>query len=91
MTACVGAEVVEQRDDLLAEGGHRVDERVAGPVGAAVAEQVEGDHVQALGRPAPGPAAAASGAASAGRAAARPSASPAPYSVYSSRSSPTKN
>ena len=48
-TACVGAEVVEQRDHLLGERGHRVDQRVGRPVGAAVAEQVEGDHVQALG------------------------------------------
>ena len=50
----LGAEVVEQRDDLLAEGGHRVDERVGRLVGAAVAEQVEGDHVQALGGQRPG-------------------------------------
>ena len=50
----VGAEVVEQGDDLLGERGHRVDERVGRPVGAAVAEQVEGDHVQALGGQRPG-------------------------------------
>ena len=50
----LGAEVVEQRDDLLAEGGHRVDQRVGGPVGAAVAEQVEGHDVQAPGRHRPG-------------------------------------
>ena len=43
----LGAELVEQVDDLLREGGHRVDQRVVGPVGAAVAEQVEGDHVVA--------------------------------------------
>ena len=54
MTACGGVEVVEQRDHLLRERGHRVDERVGRPVGAAVPEQVEGDHVEALGRERPG-------------------------------------
>ena len=53
-TAAVRAEVVEQREHLLGERGHRVDERVGGPVGAAVAEQVEGDHVESLGRERPG-------------------------------------
>ncbi len=43
-------EVVEERDDLLGELGHRVGMRVGGPVGAAVPERVEGHHVQALGR-----------------------------------------
>ena len=42
-------QVVEEGDDLLAERGHRVDERVGRPVGAPVAEQVEGDHVEPLG------------------------------------------
>src|SRR6185312_1257132 len=41
-----GTEVVEQSDDLVGEGRHRVDERVGGPVGAAVTEQVERHHVQ---------------------------------------------
>ena len=44
----LGAEVVEQRDDLVGERRHRVDQRVGRPVGAAVAEQVEGHHVQPL-------------------------------------------
>ncbi len=47
------AEVVEQRHHLLGEGGHRVPQRVGRPVGAAVAEQVEGDDVQTLGRERP--------------------------------------
>jgi hypothetical protein len=45
----VGAEVVEERDDLLPEGGHRVGQRVGGAVGTPVAEQVDGDDVEALG------------------------------------------
>ena len=72
----LGAEVVEQRHDLLGEGRHRVDERVGRPVRAPVAEQVEGHHVQAGCRRARGPAAGASGAASAARAAAPPSGRP---------------
>ena len=50
----LGAEVVEQGDDLLGERGHRVDERVGRAVGAAVPEQVEGDDVQALRGERPG-------------------------------------
>ena len=50
----LGPEVVEQRDDLLAERRHRVDQRVGRPVRAAVAEQVEGHHVQALRGQRPG-------------------------------------
>ena len=46
----LGTEVVEQRHDLLAERRHRVHERVGGLVGAAVAEQVERHHVEALCR-----------------------------------------
>jgi hypothetical protein len=46
--------VVEQRDHLPGERGHRVAQRVVGPVGPAVAEQVEGDDVQPLGRERPG-------------------------------------
>ncbi len=46
----LGTEVVEQGDHLLAEGGHRVGQRVRRTVGAAVPEQVEGHHVQTLGR-----------------------------------------
>ena len=45
----IGAEVVEQGEHLLAERGHRVDDRVLRPVGASVAEQVEGDDVEPLG------------------------------------------
>ncbi len=45
----VGAEVVEQEHHLLGERGHGVDQRIGGPVGAAVAEEVEGHHVQTLG------------------------------------------
>ena len=41
----VDAEVVQQRDDLLAERGHRVVQRVVGPVGATVTEQVDRHHV----------------------------------------------
>jgi hypothetical protein len=43
----VGTEVVQQRDDLLPEGRHRVLLGVHGPVGAAVAEEVDGDDVEA--------------------------------------------
>ena len=46
----VGTEVVEQADDLLAERGHRVEQRVVGPVGAAVPEKVDRDHVRTGGR-----------------------------------------
>ena len=49
----LGTEVVEQGDDLLGEGRHRVDQRVRRPVRAAVAEQVEGHHVQAVSREGP--------------------------------------
>ena len=38
--------VVQQRDDLLAEGGHGVLERVLGAVRAPVAEHVHGQHVR---------------------------------------------
>ena len=49
-TASSTSEVVEQRDDLLAEGRHRVAPHVARAVRAAVAEQVERDDaVAALG------------------------------------------
>ena len=48
-TACARTEVVQQRHDLLGERRHGVRVRVGGPVGAAVAEQVEGDDVQPLG------------------------------------------
>ena len=44
----LGAQVVEQGDHLLAERGHRVDQRVGGPVGPPVPEQVEGHHVEPL-------------------------------------------
>ena len=63
----LGAELVEQRDHLLAEGGHRVHQRVVGAVRAPVPEQVDGHDVRPGRRPDGAPAAGASGAASAGR------------------------
>ena len=43
--------MVEQRHQLAGEERHRVEPQVLGPVGAAVAEQVDADHpVAALGQ-----------------------------------------
>ena len=52
----VEPEVVEQGDDLAGEQRHRVEAQVLGPVGAAVAEQVDADRaVAALGQRRPQP------------------------------------